>query len=110
MLTELNKLATLLKESEPDISKQIEALAGRYDKMPISTPEKLQHAYKYIMYLKLMKNLDDPTFYHMKRKYLNTAPNIQEECKRELDKLISQDALKTGISSAEIRRVFYSKL
>ena len=110
MIKELNKLAKALELIEPKASDKIRALAGRYDKMPIATPPRMQHAYKYIMYLKLMKGLDDSSFHAMKRKYMNTSPTIQEECRQELNKIISQDALNGIPSSSEIRRTFQERL
>ena len=103
-------LSKALKAIEPDASEKIERIAGRYDKTPNSTPPALQPAYKYIMYLRLMKGLDDTTFHHMKRKYMNTSPDIQRECREELDKVINRDALNGAPSSAEIRREFEERL
>lgn len=110
MLNQLYKLSELIQELDSESAEEIISLAGRYDKAPIPMPIKLQPAFKYIMYLKLMRGLDDRTFHYMKRKYIGTSTNIQEECRRELDKIISQDALKTKYSSAEIRRTFEQKL
>lgn len=110
MMEELDKLAEALRVINSDASTQIERLAGRYADVPVSTPVVMQHAYKYIMYLRLMKGLDNATFHHMKRKYLNTSPDIQEECFQELNKLIHQDAINGEPSSAEIRRTFAEKL
>ena len=110
MIKELNKLAKALEELEPSASEKIKSLAGRYDKVPVATPPRMQHAYKYIMYLKLMKGLDDASFHSMKRKYMDTSPSIQEECRQELNKIISQDALNGTPSSAEIRRTFEERL
>lgn len=106
----LFKLAQKLETIDLNSSQIIYKLAGRYDKVPIPNPPELQPAFKYIMYLKLMKGLDDTSFHHMKRKYLNTSPDIQEECTQELNKLINQDALKFQISSAEIRKDFEARL
>lgn len=110
MRNQLLKLADQLQIVEPEIAKTIRALAGRYEKVPRPMPYRIQPAFKYIMYLKLMHNLDETTFHHMKRKYLNTSTDIQQECQRELDKIISQDALKFKRSSAEIRRDFEDRL
>ena len=110
MKEELKRLTKALKAIEPEVSGRIQVLAGRYDKAPVKTPPEMQPAYKYIMYLKLMKGLDDPTFHHMKRKYLNTSPDIQQECREELDKIINRDSLESEFSSAEIRRSFEEKL
>lgn len=110
MRNHLLKLADSLQTIEPEIAETIRALAGRYDKAPLPMPYRLQPAFKYIMYLKLIHNLDDMTFHHMKRKYLNTSTDIQLECQKELDKIINQDAMKFKRSSAEIRKDFEEKL
>jgi len=110
MEKELNVLSDYLKSFDSDISDRIKSIAGRYDDVPISMPDILQPAYKYIMYLRLMKGLEDPTFYAMKRKYMNSSPGIQEECRNELDKIINRDALNGRPSSAEIRREFERRL
>lgn len=110
MIDKLNKLAEALESLDPTASSSIKALAGRYDKVPVSTPPLMQHAYKYIMYLRLMKGIDDESFHAMKRKYMGTSPGIQEECRQELDKIINEDAINGIPSSAEIRRTFEERL
>lgn len=110
MINCLLKLAEQLETKEPEIAESIRVLAGRYTKIPLPMPYRLQPAFKYIMYLKLMHNLDNATFHHMKRKYLNTSTDIQLECQKELDKIINQDALKFKRSSSQLRRDFEEKL
>jgi len=110
MKTKLEKLAALLKNIDSDASNKILSLSARYEKSPMPMPAKTQPAFKYIMYLKLMRGLEDSQFHYMKRKYLDTSLDIQQECQRELDKMVSEDALSTGYSSAEIRRSFLKKL
>jgi hypothetical protein len=106
----LLKLSDLIKNYDQQAYIDIINLAGRYDKVPFAGQPTSQHAFKYIMYLKLMHGLDDASFHSMKRKYLDTGLHIQEECRNELNKLISADAIKTGISSAEITKRFYDLL
>ena len=110
MIEELNKLAEELRSVDRKAYEAIKRLAGRYDKVPVATPIGLQPAYKYIMYLKLMRGLDDASFHAIKRKYINTSLDIQEECRQELDKIVGQDAINSGLSSSEIRREFEEKL
>jgi hypothetical protein len=110
MINKLNKLAEALKVMDPSASDKIRRIAGRYDKVPVSTPPIMQHAYKYIMYLRLMKGIDDESFHAMKRKYMDCSPGIQEECRQELSKIINQDAIAGIPSSAEIRRTFEERL
>lgn len=110
MNTILYTLARHLSEIDSSTANEILALAGRYDKMNASGPPEIQPAFKYIMYLKLMHNLEDSAFHHMKRKYLNTSTEIQQECQTELDKIIAKDALRLGASSAVIRQEFEQKL
>ncbi len=110
MNTILKKLAKDIRKSNPEISDRILVLAGRYDKSRVSTPPEIQHSFKYIMYLKLIRGLDDETFHSMKRKYLNTSPQIQEEARQELDKLVREDALASNFTSSEIMRRFNESL
>lgn len=110
MKEKLKTLSNALRHIDPEKSLEIIRIAGRYDKASVKTPDAMQPAYKYIMYLRLMKGLDDETFHHMKRKYLDTSIDIQQECLQELNKIINQDALNGKLSSSEIRRSFYKKL
>ena len=82
MKEEIDILAEALRTIEPEASEQINKLAGRYDKAPVFTPPALQPAYKYIMYLRLMKGLDDDTLHSMTRKYINSSIGIQEESRK----------------------------
>lgn len=107
---ELKKLSELLLPLDLEAAEAIQKLSGRYTKNNFNTPIQLQPAFKYIMYLKLMRGIDDATFHYMKRKYMDTSPEVQRECQEELDKVISRDALSQRISSATIRQNFYNKL
>lgn len=106
----LYQLADQIKNIDSQASQQILVLAGRYDKSLSPIPATLQPAFKYIMYLKFFRGLDESSFHHMKRKYMDTSQDIQEECRAELDKLISEDALKYGVSSAVIRQQLEEKI
>ena len=110
MNEKLLKLSYLIKSYNLQASYDIARLAGRYDDKLLSMKEEIQPAYKYVMYLFLMRGLDESTFYHMKRKYTNTSLEVQEECRKELDKMINEDAINSDFSSAEIRRTFLSKM
>lgn len=109
-MEELFKLAEIMKAVDPEAAEKIQLLAGRYDKFPNLTPIELQPAYKYIMYLKLIRGLDNSSFHYMKRKYLNTSKDIQTECQNELNKIISEDALKSKLPSSTIWEIFREKL
>lgn len=103
-------LAKNLNNYDLEASLQVAKLAGRYDKAPINNPIIMQPAFKYIMYLKLMRGIPNAIFHQMKRKYLNTSIEVQEECRKELDELVHQDSLKYGISSTEILKDFDNRL
>jgi hypothetical protein len=109
MKDKLKKLAQEIKQWDLERCYQIEKLAGRYDKAISPPPEGLQHCIKYIIYLKLMRNLDDASFHALKRKYRDTKTEIQLECQKELDKLILEDAIKQKIPSSTIRREFQDR-
>lgn len=114
MNDKLLKLANLLEEVNLDAANKIYKLAGRHDKV-LSMSIKMQPAYKYIMYLKLMhksdnEDRDDKTFHTMKRRYIDTSTEVQQECQEELDKLIMQDSAQQKIPSSTVRRNFNLKL
>jgi hypothetical protein len=106
----LEKIADYISSVDVEAANAIYKLAGRHDKVIIKMPTKMQPAYKYIMYLKLMHELNDRTFHRMKRRYLDTSKALQDECHEELNKIISRDALKHGIPSSTIRITFQDKL
>jgi len=106
----LDNLSKHLASFDAKASHFVCKLAARYEKSDVYTPKELQPAYKYIMYLKIMKGLDDETFHHMKRKYMDTSSKLQAEFTKELDKIISNDALNGEASSAEIRKEFLERL
>jgi hypothetical protein len=110
MKQKLKKLAEFISTIDSDLGDQINALAGRYDKSEITVPFSLQPAYDYIMYLKLMRGLNTSAFHHMKRKYLDTSNDVQDECKKELEKMIMEDAVKFKIPSSEIRKNFKERV
>jgi hypothetical protein len=110
MNKKLEKLAELLSSIDLEAANAIYKLAGRHDKVVIKMPTKMQHAYKYIMYLKCMRNLDDETFHKMKRKYLDTSRKLQQECYDELNKIIIHDAIAQKIPSSTVRINFINKL
>jgi hypothetical protein len=110
MRDKLIKLAESLIDINVAAANKIFKLAGRHDKVVIKLPTKMQHAYKYIMYLKCMRNLDDQTFHRMKRKYLDTSQKLQKECYDELNKIISEDARSLKLPSSTIRVKFYNDL
>lgn len=110
MKDKLLKLAKQLESVSLDAASKIYKLAGRHDKV-LSMPIKIQPAYKYIMYLKLMhksdnEERDDRTFHTMKRRYIDTSTELQQECQEELDKLIMEDAAKQKIPSSTVIRNF----
>lgn len=107
MKSKLLKLAKTLESYAESLD--IISLAARYDKTN-TTSVKTQNAYKYIMYLKLIRNVDDRSFHSAKRRYLNTSNNIQSECLSELDKMFLDDAKKMKISVASLRNIFRQKL
>jgi hypothetical protein len=110
MNKKLEKLADLLASIDVEAANTIYKLAGRHDKVIIKSPIKLQPAYKYIMYLKLMHGFNDAIFHRMKRKYLDTSRDLQEECFEELNKIILRDALTQKIPSSTIRIDFMKRL
>lgn len=103
MKQKLTNLAKSLSSLDADASNHIRKLSARYDKASSSLPIKLQPAFKYIMYLKLFRNVDDETFHKMKRKYIDTDSQIQNECQQELDKLVSEDAAAQQVPTSTIR-------
>ena len=110
MNTKLQKLAEYLSSIDCQAADKVYKLAGRHDKNDIKSPIKSQPAYKYIMYMKLMRNVSDDIFHKMKRKYLDTSQNLQRECLEELDKMVMEDALAKKIPSSTIRQNFYKLL
>lgn len=106
----LRKLAEYLSSIDEESANAIYKLAGRHDKIVAPLPLKLQPAYKYIMYLKCMRNLDDETFHKMKRRYVDTSRHLQEECQKELDKIIFDDARHQKIPSSTVRKNFLGVL
>lgn len=110
MIDKLEKLANQLSALDVAAANYVYKLAGRHDKVIVKLPTKLQPAYKYIMYLKLCRNLDDETFHKMKRRYIDTSQKLQNECFDELNKIVLEDALSKKIPSSTIRREFQEKL
>lgn len=110
MNEKLQKLADYLSSIDVDAAAAVYKLAGRHDKNKIKSPIKSQPAYKYIMYMKLIRNVPDDVFHKMKRQYLDTSQAIQSECQEELDKIVLEDALSQKIPSSTIRQNFYKLL
>lgn len=110
MKHKLLNLANSLSHLDRNASDHIHKLSARYDKASSSLPIKLQPAFKYIMYLKLFRNVDDETFHKMKRKYINTDSQVQNECQQELDKLVSEDARTQQIPTSTVRLNFEKAL
>lgn len=118
MESKLIKLANALAELNLDAANTIYKLAGkrrksnnkRHEKNKIKYPIKSQPAYKYIMYFKLMRGVDDDIFHRMKRQYLDTPNSLQKECLAEFDKLILEDAISQKIPSSTIRKNFSKAL
>lgn len=102
MKQKLIKLAESLSHTEPASAAKIYKLAGRFDKVKVRPPIKSQKAYKYILYLKFFRGIDDALFHRLKRSYLHGSPDIQKECDEELKKLVSQDAAEQKIPSSTI--------
>ena len=57
-----------------------------------------------------MRGLDDATFHKMKRRYMDTSSHLQDECYKELNKIILEDALAQKIPSSTVRINFINKL
>jgi hypothetical protein len=110
MKHKLKQLADYLSNIDLESANAIYKLAGRHDKIVAPLPLKLQPAYKYIMYLKCMRNLDDETFHRMKRRYVDTSRDLQDECQKELDKVIYYDARQQNIPSSTVRVSFLDAL
>ncbi len=110
MEQQLLKLAIWLDKLDHESSLSIKKLAARYDKKPMSTPPQSQSAFKYLMYLKLMRGLDDKSFHYFKRKYMNTSDDIQKECEEEFKKVLLQDTLRYKMLSSDLIKIFYERL
>lgn len=106
MKQKLRKLASSISQLDSNAADHIYKLSARYDKSSSSLPIKLQPAFKYIMYLKLFRNVDDETFHKMKRRYIDTDSQVQNECEKELDKLVSEDAAAQQIPTSTVRLNF----
>jgi 2-phosphoglycerate kinase len=114
MESKLIKLAEALTEVDFSAADTVYKLAGkrrksnhkRHEKNKIKYPIKSQPAYKYIMYFKLMRGVDDDIFHRMKRQYLDTHDSLQKECLEEFNKLVLEDALAQKIPSSTIRKNF----
>lgn len=57
-----------------------------------------------------MRNLDNKSFHTLKRKYIDTDKNLQEECKIELKKIMIEDSISYKKPLSFIHNTFNKRL